>query len=819
MRQRSIPLLCFLLMGLLTQAQQYQLSGYVRNLRLEPLPLASVQLKGSSTGAIADENGFYKLELSEGSYELVISMTGYQSRVIPIVVSNNTTQDVILEPDTKDLAEIRVKGKLRDRSEEYIRQVIRHKEKILAASSRYSCEVYIRASQSAPPPLPRKKKKDTVSATDTSLLALQQMAMAEITIRYQQADEKRYKEDRTGVSKRGNPESLFHLSTTEANLSLYQNLLRARTLSVTPFISPISWSGLEAYRFKLLRTDWEQGRKVYTIGIRPRKLSNAVIAGVVLIADSSWTILESRFRLPSYHLPEYDELEVIQKYSEPQPGISVLRSQQFLYHAKQKRGVLSGTTMVEYRNYDFDPEFPANYFGVEKGATSAEAYERDSSYWNQVRAVPLSKRELQYMRFADSVRRVQTSQPYLDSIDRETNSTSFKKIAWAGQTLYNRDKGRTWRLPAAVQLVELFQFGGARLSLPLWYDKQYANRKNLNIFGNLSYGFRNRDVNGIIRVRRMYNPFNRGFFQVDIGRAFDYVFPGDAWINMISRSNLFLNNAISLQHGHEISNGLFLTGKTEFALRRSVADYKTNDRVDSLLADIIENNQAVEFEPYNAFYASLRLAYTPAQPYIREPLEKIILPAKWPTFYVELRKGIPGIGRSVVDFDYVEAGMQQELRLGILGNSRYTVKTGGFLSKKDLRLVDYKFQRRGDPIFFMNPDEAFQSLDSSFPVFKRFYEGHYVHEFNGALINKIPLLRKLQLREVAGAGFLIAPERKLRYGEIFAGIERVIKAPFNPQIRFKLGFYISASAANQFSNPVQFKIGLTTWDKIRNRWF
>jgi hypothetical protein len=173
----------------------------------------------------------------------------------------------------------------------------------------------------------------------------------------------------------------------------------------------------------------------------------------------------------------------------------------------------------------------------------------------------------------------------------------------------------------------------------------------------------------------------------------------------------------------------------------------------------------------------------------------------------------------VVDFDYVEAGMQQELRLGILGNSRYTVKTGGFLSKKDLRLVDYKFQRRGDPIFFMNPDEAFQSLDSSFPVFKRFYGGHYVHEFNGALLNKIPLLRKLELREVAGAGFLIAPERKLRYAEIFAGIERVIKAPFNPQIRFKLGFYISASAANQFSNPVQFKIGLTTWDKIRNRWF
>jgi hypothetical protein len=119
----------------------------------------------------------------------------------------------------------------------------------------------------------------------------------------------------------------------------------------------------------------------------------------------------------------------------------------------------------------------------------------------------------------------------------------------------------------------------------------------------------------------------------------------------------------------------------------------------------------------------------------------------------------------------------------------------------------------------MNPNEAFQSLDSTFPLFKRFYEGHYVHEFNGAIINKIPILKKLQLREVMGTGFLIAPERNLRYAELFGGVERVFKAPFNIPSKFKMGVYIIGSAANKFSNPVQFKIGFTTWDKQRNRWF
>jgi hypothetical protein len=171
-----------------------------------------------------------------------------------------------------------------------------------------------------------------------------------------------------------------------------------------------------------------------------------------------------------------------------------------------------------------------------------------------------------------------------------------------------------------------------------------------------------------------------------------------------------------------------------------------------------------------------------------------------------------------VDFDYLEFGLEQKISLGLLGITRYTIKSGSFLNQKGLKLLDYSYQRRGDPFLFMNPDEAFQALDSTFPLFNRFYNGHLVHEFNGALINKIPLLKKLQLREIAGGGFLIAPERNLRYGELFAGIERVFKWPFNPLTKFKLGVYVVTSAANQFKNPVQFKIGFTTWDRRRNKW-
>jgi hypothetical protein len=183
-----------------------------------------------------------------------------------------------------------------------------------------------------------------------------------------------------------------------------------------------------------------------------------------------------------------------------------------------------------------------------------------------------------------------------------------------------------------------------------------------------------------------------------------------------------------------------------------------------------------------------------------------------------LRKGISGPLNSKVDFDYLEFGIEQQIKLGVAGISRYKFLSGSFLNQKDLRLVDYKFQRRGDPILYMNPDEAFQSLDSTFPVFKRFYQLHYVHEFNGAILNKVPFFKRLQLREVAGGGFLSAPERNLRYGELFAGVERVFKWPFNPLFKFKMGVYIIGSSSNQFKNPVQFKVGFMSWDRKRNKW-
>jgi hypothetical protein len=820
---RSILVLLSFIFCTTIFGQYHKLSGKITNAKQEPLAFASVQVKEIKSGTITKEDGSYILELEEGKYDLIISLIGYKTQVITVIVRKTDMQrNIIMESAEASLSEVIIKGKNRDRAEEYIRNVIKNKDAIENAAGNYSCKVYIKALQEDSMPAKKIKKPitDSLMKIQHANAEMNRMAMAEIVLQLDHGAGKNIKEERTGIKKRGNTQSLFFLSTTEGDFSFYNNILNVPSVSQTPFVSPLSYSGLLAYRYRIIKTEIIKGRKIYTISIKPRQLSNATVEGEITIADSLWVVLHTQLKLPKYHLAEYDFFEVEQNYSLVNDTAWMITRQQFTYSAASGKKSSSGTTVATYTNFELNKQFAKKYFGTEVSSATLEAYKRDSVFWLSNRTEPLTEKEVRFIHYKDSIYIATHTEAYLDSMDRKINKLTWQNVLFKGQNFNDHKKRRNWYIPPLPNLYQPLQFGGTRIQPSFAYFKTYASRKNLSIFFESSYGLRNKDINGSISINRMYNPFNRGFYSVRLKKSFDFIFNGDAWINMIGKNNLYLNKGLGFGHGVEIANGLFFYSDVDMAFRRSLSGYKTKTFLDSsFIGNLLDSNHVINFEPYNAFYGSLRLEYTPHQRYIREPKEKIILGSAWPTFYASYKKGIPGVFNSTVNFDYLEFGIKQSIKIGTLGMSSYTLKTGSFQNTKDLRLVDYKRERRGDPIFFSNPNEAFQSLDSSFPVFKRFYEVHYVHQFNGAILNKIPFLKKLSLREIAGTGFLFAPERNnLRYVEVFTGIERVFKYPFDQLGKFKLGVYISGSAANQFRNPVQFKIGITTWDRKNGKW-
>ena len=786
-------------------AQLYPVRGKVRTQLGEVVPFATVVVKAQNAGTITLDDGSFEFSLPKGFYQLVVSRVGFKTTEQSIIVADSVPSvNIILEEEATSLAEVVVRARARDRAEEIMRQVIRKKDSIHSAAGPHSFKAYTKA----------------VLLDSGSRSAEANLTMAEIVSGIDADGKGKIKEQRLAVRGSHNSKRLFYLSVTEGNFSLFNNLISVPALSPTPFVSPVSRSGLLAYQFKTIKTKRSGKYRVYTFSVKPLGVTNATVEGQLTVSDSAWTVLHARFSFPEYHLQEYDFFEVEQDFGFVQGQAWMLTRQQLRYRTRGARKISSGQTTTAFSEFQLNRRFAPRHFGVELSATSSEAYERDSMWWTAARTESLTRREAARVREDFRMQEYVKTEHYLDSIDRAVNRVTWLKLGFFGQSFRDHKKEQVLHLAPLTSFVQPFAFGGLRLRLSANFSKTFPSRKYIDLTTDLSYGFRNNDVNGSVDFYRRYNPFNRGYYTFSAGRAFAFINEGDAWINMIQRNNFYLNQYLGAGYGIEIVNGLVVSTNMQMAFRQSVQGYKTGKLADSLLVDYIgENNEAVDFASYRAVYGKWKLQYTPGQQYRREPKEKLILGSRWPTFYVQWEKGIPGIAASQVDFDYFEFGMEQVLKLGLAGVSRYSIRTGDFLNQKDLKFIDYKFQRRGDPFLFMNPNRSFQALDSTFAVFDRYVEAHFFHEFNGLFLNKIPLLKKLQLREVGGIGFLSAPERKLQYGELYLGIERSFESPFNPLDRIKLGVYVVTSTANSFREPVQFKVGFTTWDKRKNRWF
>lgn len=102
-------------------AQFYKVTGKITNNKLEPLAFASIQVKELQTGILSKSDGSYELKLEAGKYDLVVSMVGYKSMVMTIIVNRDINQNFILDPgESGGLSEVVVRARLRDRAEEFM---------------------------------------------------------------------------------------------------------------------------------------------------------------------------------------------------------------------------------------------------------------------------------------------------------------------------------------------------------------------------------------------------------------------------------------------------------------------------------------------------------------------------------------------------------------------------------------------------------------------------------------------------------------------------------------------------------------------------
>lgn len=822
----SMCLICF---GSIQQVSAQVITGRITNEFSEPVPFANVFVQQLQTGTTSDDEGRYEIRLDvDGEYYLVFTSLGYESHSERVLLVGDTAWvNIQLQTSAVDLEEIVVSASGKDPAFDIIKKVIEHKDKQLKAADSYRTKVYLKAVEETErpesnTPEPPKEEIDLTQpdadpfaaeiAANNELLNNLNMVEMEVLLNYQYP--RSYKEERNAYQAYGNTRGLFIPVFSETDFNFYRNLVHLPGISDAPVISPLSNTAILSYKYELVGTEYVNGEFISEIKVIPRKVGNSTVKGTLWISEKNWTIKQLDLELPKGTLLLSDNFRIEQSYTEVGDSLWIVDRLAFHYNTRQgKKKVFKGSTVLRYSEYEHNYDFPEKFFGNEVAVTTREAYERDGQYWANTRTEALAEKEAKLVRLRDSIQAVHNSPEYRDSIEGLYNRINLLEIAWDGVGFQDwRDKSHVY-IGSLASMIDFSPVGGWRVGPYVSRFKRYPNGQIWSNSGKLHYGIRNGDLQGDFSSWFRYDPFRIGDISMSGGRSFESINQYDAYLNLLRPSNYILRDALRVRHQIEIANGLRISSEAEWSERSPITGYDVGSILDDVVTD---EDELLDFDQYQAFITTNRLSYTPRQRYMREPNRKIILGSKWPTFSLMHKRGWDKAMGSDIRFDYVEAAIEQEVVLGPFGNTHYRAQLGQFVNTDDLRFVDWKQFRESDPIWYSNPLHSFQMLDTSLATTELHLELHFIHHFNGAIINNIPLLKKTRIKTVAGGGFLWLQEGNYRYQELFAGIERVFK--LGPRRRLRVGVFGVVADANDRNLGQSFKVSLDLIDVWKRDW-
>ncbi len=146
-------------------------------------------------------------------------------------------------------------------------------------------------------------------------------------------------------------------------------------------------------------------------------------------------------------------------------------------------------------------------------------------------------------------------------------------------------------------------------------------------------------------------------------------------------------------------------------------------------------------------------------------------------------------------------------------------KLRNFYKQNNLRILEHKYFRGSDNLLFSDPLGSFQLMSYQFDTRNEFFQANYMHHFEGAILNKIPLINKLKLQLAIGAGTLLIKDQNFAHFEAFGGLERNIKIRlWGDVLSLRIGCYMVTADNNLDKTAFNFKIGFDFYDAGTKKW-
>ena len=736
----------------------------------EPLPYISVRIRNSSNGCSSDNNGNFSFMASALKDTLIVSCIGYKEKHIALTTRTKLPLKVQLSPDMYELSEITIKPKKEKYSKknnpavELARKLIAHREdnspknKPFYSRDRHEkLNIALNNFSSSEQSHFGKRFSFLDQYIDTSLISgkpILHISTRELlaTDYYRKSphSERLYVKarQRAGIDEILSDESIEAIvEETFKDVDIFQDNI---SLFRNKFVSPVSTLGLNFYKYYIMDTVNIDGERCVDLTFAPHNAESMGFNGHLYVTtDSTYFIKMVQMNVPKdINLNFIQYMNIKQDFDRLPDGTRILNNESLVTEFELSSAVngIYAHREVAYRNYKFDSDEQAAEI-LDKKTPVVEEHEatnRDKEYWSENRIAEVTEKEQSVEAMMKQLR----DNPVYYWLEK---GVSFMFTGWVPI----REKNPPAFYGPVNTSISHNALEGTRLRTggmtsaylhPQLFGKYFIayglGDKELKYMGEMEYSFhKKREHPNEFPIHSLRLHYENDIYQY--GQTYMHTNKDNMFLTIKRKRDDkigYLRKAeftYTKEFYNHFSYALTLRNRVDIASH--LIPFERTSTIDGITTStFVKNLRQSEIE--------LNLRYAPKEKFIQTKWNRHSVLPEHPVFTLSHKAGIKGIAGSELNYQHTEFGFKKRFWFSAFGYTDAILKTGKVWNKVPFPLLiipnanlSYTIQRESYAL--MNAMEFFNDEYASWDL---------TYYMNGLIFNRLPLIRKLNWREVVG---------------------------------------------------------------------
>ncbi len=519
-------------------------------------------------------------------------------------------------------------------------------------------------------------------------------------------------------------------------LNVYDNFI---TLFEPGFVSPISDIGRLYYKYLIEDSSSIDDSWCYKISFKPKRTKERTFYGYFWVADTSWAIKKIQLRVSSdVNINFMNDLVAVNEYQKINDSIWFLKKEDMFidFNLTDQTYGFFGRKQATYEDIKFNEPIPEN---VEKLMTNTYVDEdsviKDDAYWETHRDLQLDEKEKEIYTMVDSVKEVPMFKSIYSIMEMLVNYYYIVGPVEIGPyyTMYSHNviEGHRFKLSGRTrnEFSTKYMFGGhiaygtddQKFKYGAYVD--YMVKKNPRRCIELSY------YNDMRQLGKSQNAFlDDNILETILRRRPNYK------LTMVEQYNGFYEHEWFQGFSNKISFTHQTIFPTQYVPFEPYASDGTTSHINSLTTTELKFNTHFGYK----------------EKFLWGKFERASLGSKYPVIDINLTYSPKGLLGNKYDFIKVQAQVYDKILTSPFGFTRCWFTAGKIIGSVPYPLLEL---HQGNETY-ANDIYAYNMMN-----YYEFASDEYMSIFaeqhlQGFFMNKIPLIRRLEWREIASVKFL-----------------------------------------------------------------